>query len=281
MNNEQLKRLEDEIYSWYWARNGPSPALADALMQRFITRAEPRACTKDGADLKRGQYRFVAKELGNLMHIDTQPLRTLLSVLSNHKLIIKQHQSNKRATIITVCNYNSYMTCKNKSNNKPTSIQHQSNKNLTNYKGTHDNIIINNNDKVNYEAKKYYLDSQQRGGAPARVHRRSSGGEAPIYGEIAEIANDRSWLEVLAMNYHKTIESIMPMFGMFRTECLASGKTRHDSIADCKSHFNNWLRIQLQRKADDGKRKNEYPTREEQTETSLEALRMLDEVQHT
>ncbi len=281
MDEKLIDQLEDEIYSWYWARNGPSPALAVALMQRFINKAEKRACTKEGATLKRGQYRFVAKELERLMHIDTQPFRTLLSALISHKLITKQHQSNKRATIITICNYNSYMPCKNKSNKKPTTKQHQSNEIPTNHKGTHDNIIINNNDKVKDEAKNYYLDSQQRGGAPARVHRRSSGGEAPIYAEIAEIANDRSWLEVLAMNYHKTIESIMPMFGMFRTECLASGKTRHDSIADCKSHFNNWLRIQLQRKADDGKRKNEYPTREEQTETSLEALRMLDEVQHT
>lgn len=278
MDERRINELEDMIYSWYWARNGPSPALAVALMVRFVNKAKRRACVEEGAALKRGQYRFVAKKLERLMHIDTQPFRTILSALINHKLITKQHQSNKRATIITVCNFNDYVPLRKQSNKKPTTKQHETNNKPTNYKGTHDNNIINNNRKVDVEAKKYYLDSQGSTGTRARGGGRSSGGELPIYAEIAEIANDRSWLEALAMNYHrKSIEEIMPMFALFRNECLASGKTRHDSIADCKSHFNNWYRIQLQRKADDGKRKNEYPTRDEQTATSLEALRMLDE----
>lgn len=278
MNDEMIRQMEEDIYSWYWAKNSPGPAMAHSLMQHFVNYAEPKTCIRDGVELRRGQYRFVAKPLYESMHLSKQSFETLIHTLSIHKLITKQYQSKKRATIITVCNYNSYITCKNKSKNKTDTKQTQSHMTLRKDKGTRDNNIINNNRKVDVEAENYYLDNQQRGGAPARACRRNSGGELPIYNEIAEIANDRPWLEALAMNYHKkSVEEIMPMFALFRNECLASGRTRHDSITDCKSHFNNWYRIQLQRKAENGKRKNEYPTREEQTETALEAIRMLDE----
>ena len=275
MDEKRIGELEDMIYGWYWARNGPSPAIAYALMMRFIIKAKKRSCVEEGAALKRGQFRFIATSLQKEMHITPQSYKTICAALTNHKLTSFQHQSNKKATIVTICKYSDYFPLKRQSNKKPTTKQYETNNKPTNYIGTHDNNIINNNRKVGVEA---YLDSQQRGGAPARASGRNSGGELPIYNEIAEIANDRPWLEALAMNYHKkSIEEIKPMFALFRNECLASGRTRHDSIADCKSHFNNWYRIQLQRKAENGKRKNEYPTREEQTETALEAIRMLDE----
>lgn len=252
MDEKRMNELEDLIYGWYWARNGPSPALAFALMSRFIRRAEPRACTREGAALKRGQYRFVSKELESLMHIGTQTMRTLISVLSNHKLIIKQHQSNKRATIITVCNYNSYWQCKNKSNSNPTAIQHQSNMTPTNYIGTRDNINNINNIKGLDNA---YLDSQWRAGARTRGGGRSSGvgrskvdGRAPIDDEIDVIANDGAWIAAVAEYHGINANAVVRWLGIWRSFCKADSKQSKGhggDLDECKSHFNAWLKKQI------------------------------------
>lgn len=275
IDEKKINQMENYILSMYWARNGPSPALACWMMGYFIRHAETKACVREGVSLKRGQIRIIAKEFCETWHIPQQTFRTICNKMSNTKLTSIQHQTNKRATIVTICNYSNYEVVPKRTNTKVTPNQHQSNTKVTNHKVSRaheDNIIINNENKYN---NNYYLDSQQRGGAPARGHGRPSCGEVPLLGEIASLSADEAWLEIICMNYHLSKSDVTLRLGMFRSECLASGKTEHGSIADCKSHFNNWLRVQLQNRNGNGTGRKQYATREEQTDEALGALLLL------
>lgn len=61
--------------------------------------------------------------------------------------------------------------------------------------------------------------------------------------EIELLKSDTTWLDTLQCLHHTDIQHLRLRLDEFRSECLANGKDRHDSIKDAKYHFNSWLRI--------------------------------------
>ena len=64
--------------------------------------------------------------------------------------------------------------------------------------------------------------------------------------EIKQLRTETAWIENSCMLHHIEVGTIGDWLARFALQCKADGKLRHDSLADAKRHFNNWLRIQQQ-----------------------------------
>ena len=67
-----------------------------------------------------------------------------------------------------------------------------------------------------------------------------------IQQEINEMNANQSWQEAICMRYHITPTQLTEYLELFAVDCMCCGKERHHSQTDAFSHFNHWLRIQLQ-----------------------------------
>lgn len=72
--------------------------------------------------------------------------------------------------------------------------------------------------------------------------------DPPVYREVTEIAQDQAWIESVCMLLHLQPDNLAPYFSLFRTECVSQGKHSHINLQDCKSHFTNWLRKQIEKR---------------------------------
>lgn len=61
--------------------------------------------------------------------------------------------------------------------------------------------------------------------------------------EILLLKQDEVWLDNLQCLHGLTVPQLRLRLDDFRTECMASGKVCHESIADAKHHFHSWLRL--------------------------------------
>ena len=59
------------------------------------------------------------------------------------------------------------------------------------------------------------------------------------------LSQSEEWKDIVCMRYHKKPEEIPKLIEDFAMDCRCSGKV-HFSLQDAKSHFSNWLRIQIQ-----------------------------------
>ena len=73
--------------------------------------------------------------------------------------------------------------------------------------------------------------------------------------EVGQMKKESIWLEQIAMLHHTEVSSMVARLDEFRLQCLADGKQHHESLADAKQHFNAWLRIVLNIKANENLRK--------------------------
>lgn len=64
-----------------------------------------------------------------------------------------------------------------------------------------------------------------------------------LEGEIAALKGDMCWLDQLQVLHGMDTATLEAKLDEFRLHCAADGKERHESLADAKQHFNNWLRI--------------------------------------
>jgi hypothetical protein len=61
--------------------------------------------------------------------------------------------------------------------------------------------------------------------------------------EISLMKTDEIWLDQLQVLHHIDSSVLINRLDDFKAQCLADGKENgHNSIADAKQHFNNWLR---------------------------------------
>ena len=65
---------------------------------------------------------------------------------------------------------------------------------------------------------------------------------------IDELDKDDIWLEQIQFLHGMNKESLRNELKKFRSECIANGKTQHESVNDVKQHFNSWLRIIINKK---------------------------------
>lgn len=87
------------------------------------------------------------------------------------------------------------------------------------------------------------------------VVKKNSSTSPSIEDEVNELKNENIWLEQIAMLHHTKVSSMVARLDEFRLQCLADGKQHHESLADAKQHFNAWLRIVLNIKANENVRK--------------------------
>ena len=63
--------------------------------------------------------------------------------------------------------------------------------------------------------------------------------------EVEELRHDNSWLEIVAIQFHLTKMDVIQKTNDFETNCMMNGQKNHNGTADVKTHFCNWLRINL------------------------------------
>ena len=63
--------------------------------------------------------------------------------------------------------------------------------------------------------------------------------------EVEELRHDNSWLEIVAIQFHLTKMDVIQKTNDFETNCIMNGQKNHNGTADVKTHFCNWLRINL------------------------------------
>lgn len=65
---------------------------------------------------------------------------------------------------------------------------------------------------------------------------------------INELDKDDIWLEQIQFLHGMNKDSLRNELKKFQSECIANGKTQHESVNDVKQHFNSWLRIIINKK---------------------------------
>lgn len=70
--------------------------------------------------------------------------------------------------------------------------------------------------------------------------------EKSIHDEIREMSANESWMEAICMRHHIAPQQLAQYLDAFAAECVCCGRNSHQNMADALSHFNHWLRIQLQ-----------------------------------
>lgn len=67
-----------------------------------------------------------------------------------------------------------------------------------------------------------------------------------LEGEIELLASDSIWADSICKRFGQQADTVAQYLEAFKTDCLARGKLQHVSIEDVKSHFADWLRIQIE-----------------------------------
>lgn len=70
------------------------------------------------------------------------------------------------------------------------------------------------------------------------------GDDDRIADELTALKLDMQWGEAIAMRYGLDGIELHAMINKFGLDCHANGRLHHNSLADAKSHFCSWLRIQ-------------------------------------
>jgi hypothetical protein len=84
---------------------------------------------------------------------------------------------------------------------------------------------------------------------------------------LDELSEDKAWQEMVAMKYKlKDIDEVIHWLIKFKVD-ISINSTQHRNLADAKSHFNNWLRIQI-----DKQNKENYGSNKTRTEVEQRLL---------
>jgi hypothetical protein len=62
--------------------------------------------------------------------------------------------------------------------------------------------------------------------------------------DLNELRKESGWINLVAMKFGMSVADVVGMIADFELDCRVNGKTYHQNLADVKSHFANWLRIQ-------------------------------------
>lgn len=106
-------------------------------------------------------------------------------------------------------------------------------------------------------------------------------GELIIYSSyIAESKQDQIWLDTMAMKFHMGVQTLITYMDDFMQDCLCRGvDDRNKTLRDFKQHFNNWLRIRIdkERQNNNGNRQSNgaAATREQR---QAEAAQLVAEI---
>ena len=92
-----------------------------------------------------------------------------------------------------------------------------------------------------------------------------------LEGEIAALKGDMCWLDQLQVLHGMDTGTLKARLDEFRLHCAADGKERHESLADAKQHFNNWLRVTAEKQRSYGNRnRNACTSKQEANDYALQ-----------
>lgn len=106
-------------------------------------------------------------------------------------------------------------------------------------------------------------------------------GELIIYSSyIVESKQDQNWLDIMCMKFHVDVQTLITYMDDFMQDCLCRGvDDRNKTLRDFKQHFNNWLRIRIdkERQNNNGNRQSNgaAATREQR---QAEAAQLVAEI---
>lgn len=93
--------------------------------------------------------------------------------------------------------------------------------------------------------------------------------------EKEALTHDREWFESIAMRYHITLNKFFESIDLFFLDCRARGKLSHNNLKDAKSHFADWLRINLKQQQNNGINNNNPTTKEQRAEAYAARIQQL------
>lgn len=118
----------------------------------------------------------------------------------------------------------------------------ENNPNITQDKAINDNDNVNDNDIIT-------PTSSRNNSRASTTPTPTSSEELEIYKKYIESSKmSQAWLERMGMNFHLTIPQVTSYMDLFMQDCLCRGvDDRGKKLQDFKQHFNNWLRIRIDR----------------------------------
>ena len=175
-----------------------------------------------GIPVGRGQLITSNAAMSEDLGLSAQQIRTCIKRLISTGEIT--YKSTNRYVIITICNYEKYQESRSVSNEQPTSNQRATNEQSTTLK----------EDKEDNNTTTTSICEFERN-------------------FVQDMKNDTYWCEVMAMRFH--LGAVEPIFGWLDKFALDTKcrEVTHRDLIDAKRHFNDWLRIQLEKANRNGK----------------------------
>ena len=176
--------------------------------------------------LKRGQMIASISYFTERWKRNHQTIRKFFQLLEE-EYMIERKILYRQTPILTICNYDKYQ------------LQAESQMDTQDQPIVYRQVYTNKEYK---EIKNNYCDTN--------VRVRTSEMEDEF---IADMLNNQTWLEAVAMRFKIPIQEIFKHINLFALEIKCKATT-HPNDAACKSHFTDWLRIQLEKQEKQNKR---------------------------
>lgn len=193
-------KLHRQIIDWEWYGD---PA-TKAVFIHILLSACYDSCRFMGNQVSRGQYMTSLSRLSRDLNLSTRQVRTALSRLEKTGEI--DTQTSNRATLITICNYDSYQV-EERPKKKKTTNKRQANDTQT---------TDINKKEIKKEGKKN-IDF------------------------LADALTEEIWMSKVGMQYHIPLSKVKSALSMF-TNHLDITQDEKRTMRDFKTHFANWLK---------------------------------------
>ena len=99
--------------------------------------------------------------------------------------------------------------------------------------------------------------------------------EDTIDSEKMHLLMDIPWVESICMRYHIKTDVVAKDLDLFFLDCRARGKLRHNNLMDAKSHFADWLRINLKQQKKNGNNSHSTTTKEQRADEYAKRISQL------
>ena len=223
MNNGWIKISREIRNHWIWQKPEYFQWWTDLLLSAEWTDTK-RLVDSKVIELKRGQeivsLRYLQQawskknKKGEIISSPSRPtVIRFLNLLEQEEMITREKRYHQ-ITVLTICNYERYQA---KETNHVTTCDTTCDTKVKNIK----NIKNNNNDVESARARdtreEQFLD---------------------------ELHNDAIWANVVCMKFRLTADQLSARLDAFALDMQCQAKT-HGTLRDMKSHFTNWLRIQI------------------------------------
>ena len=173
--------------------------------------------------IKRGQIHATYRFLSERWVWSSKKVGGFLDLLISDEMITKETQKETGQTLITICNYEKYNTQRyDKETQKETARKRQGNAKETNIK------------KENKENNVNSLSLPRESDSFVSVS------------SLCESLIDSMWIEKIGMEYRSTPDGIRDYLKSFTNELTLKGDGVK-SERDYKSHFINWLKIEMKK----------------------------------